>query len=990
LDRSEFVDLMSDERDSNMKTGAKTLRARMVSAGVVTVALLGSVASIVAVGAGTSAAAETAHVTAPPSGGVYTSITPFRITDTRAGSGLPNQGNTLGPAGHITVALPTTGAAAVPAGATAVVVNITAVNATQNTYINAYPVSDTTDATSNINVYAGITTPNLAIVPLDGATSFDVGNFLGDTDVVVDLEGFFTPSVSTSGTGHFYPLNPARITDTRAGSSEANSGDTLRAGSTLNVQVTGQGGVPSAGVSAVELNVTATNTTAASYFTVWPSGVTQPTASNLNWIAGETIPNRVIVPVGSNGQVSIYNLAGSADAVVDVDGYFSTSAGSPTGGNFYQPVANPLRISDTRASSNQPNSGATLAPNSTETVQVTGVDAGGVPAETTTSPITAAILNVTEATSTQASYLTVFPSSDSTRPLASDLNFDGFVVANADIATLSPSGAVDIYNFAGNTDVAVDVFGYFTSASGYQAAVAVSPSTLVANGSNTAEVAAEVADNGSPVVGDVVTFALAGSPSAACGTLSSPTATTTSTGITNGLIYTASTTAGTCTITATEPEGNTTSTTTITQTANQVSEVVVTATPGSVTANGTDQSTVEVAVGVNGSPAASAPVVLSTLPSVAAAGGNPSSCGNLSTESTATGTNGDTPPITYIASTTPGTCTIYAATSGSSSIGTAVISQNPVVTNKHLIALTISPNSLPANGTSTSSIQAAVTDNNADDSGDTVTFTETANVFDACGTLSATTETTGTNGLTPVVTYTATRVAGECTITATESQEGATAGGTITQISSNNVIVTATPQSVSAGGTSSIVSVVGNGGSPIANDPVTYYLSGTCGALSSNTATTGSNGETPAVTYTAPSSAGSCLVTAVESGGGSGTVLITESAAPTATAVSVVATPSSLALISATSQIAILTSGAGGVPVGNQNVTLTMSGSGLLAPCGTLSASSGVTNAAGQLVVTYQAPAVVGTLGSCTITVTDTSASGNPSGSAAISEFLEL
>ncbi|MGZ4702298.1 MAG: hypothetical protein ACXV98_13895, partial [Ilumatobacteraceae bacterium] len=82
---------------------------------------------------------------------------------------------------------------------------------------------------------------------------------------------------------------------------------------TLNLTVVGRGGVPATGVGAVALNVTVTNPTAFSYLTVWPAGTDRPLASNLDYLAGQTIPNMVIVPVGANGQVSIYNNTGGVD-----------------------------------------------------------------------------------------------------------------------------------------------------------------------------------------------------------------------------------------------------------------------------------------------------------------------------------------------------------------------------------------------------------------------------------------------------------------------------------------------------------------------------------------------------------------------------------------------------------------------------------------------------------------------------------------------------
>jgi hypothetical protein len=88
------------------------------------------------------------------------------------------------------------------------------------------------------------------------------------------------------------------------------------------VQVSGVGGVPASGVLAVVANVTVTNTTGASYLTVWPDGTAQPIASDLNWVAGETVPNLVVAKLGSDGAVDIYNYSGSTDVIVDVEGYY--------------------------------------------------------------------------------------------------------------------------------------------------------------------------------------------------------------------------------------------------------------------------------------------------------------------------------------------------------------------------------------------------------------------------------------------------------------------------------------------------------------------------------------------------------------------------------------------------------------------------------------------------------------------------------------------
>jgi hypothetical protein len=59
---------------------------------------------------------------------------------------------------------------------------------------------------------------------------------------------------------------------------------------------------------------------AAGYLTVYPCGVTRPLASNVNYVAGQVVPNAVLVKVGTAGKVCIFSLA-ATDIVVDVNGY---------------------------------------------------------------------------------------------------------------------------------------------------------------------------------------------------------------------------------------------------------------------------------------------------------------------------------------------------------------------------------------------------------------------------------------------------------------------------------------------------------------------------------------------------------------------------------------------------------------------------------------------------------------------------------------------
>jgi hypothetical protein len=72
------------------------------------------------------------------------------------------------------------------------------------------------------------------------------------------------------------------------------------------------------------LNVTATNTAQAGFITVYPSGSAAPGTSNVNFAAGATVPNLVMVAVGPDGKVALRNgSAGQVDLIADVAGWYS-------------------------------------------------------------------------------------------------------------------------------------------------------------------------------------------------------------------------------------------------------------------------------------------------------------------------------------------------------------------------------------------------------------------------------------------------------------------------------------------------------------------------------------------------------------------------------------------------------------------------------------------------------------------------------------------
>ena len=129
----------------------------------------------------------------------------------------------------------------------------------------------------------------------------------------------------------YTPVTPCRIADTRYGGGPITAG-TSRSFDVDGSNFSGQGGnaagcgIPYGVARAITMNITVTQPAAAGYFTAWAVGQTQPLASILNFVAGSTIANTTIVPVlpGAGNDFYLYSGGGTAHAVIDVLGYYST------------------------------------------------------------------------------------------------------------------------------------------------------------------------------------------------------------------------------------------------------------------------------------------------------------------------------------------------------------------------------------------------------------------------------------------------------------------------------------------------------------------------------------------------------------------------------------------------------------------------------------------------------------------------------------------
>jgi hypothetical protein len=372
----------------------------------------------------------------------YAPISPLRVLDTRSD---PVHGRL--PAGGSLVIAPVTpavsAASGVPAGqAQAVVLNITMVDTGAAGYASVWPAGSSQPTVSSLNAdFPAQTIANLVTVPLgvDGRISLFSSS---GADYVIDVQGVHA-GASSATAGRLVPFTPLRALDTRGGA-------TLGPNASVRVDLT-RVGVP-ADASAAVLNVTATNTWAPGYLTVWPDATPMPLASNVNVGGpGQSVANQVIARV-TNGVADIFSSAG-ADVIVDVSGYVTGASAPNDTVGLYVPLA-PERMLDTRSAGSFSN-GQPIDAGTARTLPVAG--RSGVP----TSGALAIAVNLT-ATQTQApGYVTAWPA-NTMMPATSSVNFStaGRSVPNHAIVGLN-AGAASFYS-QGGTHLLVDVMGYWT------------------------------------------------------------------------------------------------------------------------------------------------------------------------------------------------------------------------------------------------------------------------------------------------------------------------------------------------------------------------------------------------------------------------------------------------------------------------------------------------------------------------------------------------
>ncbi|GAA1899348.1 beta strand repeat-containing protein [Lapillicoccus jejuensis] len=425
---------------SRPSSRARRLGAALTAAAVSVLGLLAAPASAGAAASAPSAPAVSAVTPTAP--GSVVPLPPARVMDTRTGTNVRPGVVAAG----TSVTLSVLGKGGVPTtGVAAVVLNVTVVGASQPGYLTVYPGGTTPPPASNLNYATALPVPNLVLAKLGagGTVAFRAST---STHVLADVVGYVVAGAPTTP-GAVVPVAPQRVMDTRTGVGVRRG--QVPAGGTVALPVLGAPGLPTRGVAAVLLNVTVADPVGGGYLTVHPDGTATPTASNVNYVAHQTVPNLVLAKVGAGGRVDFSAVGSATDVVADVAGYVVSGVATQPGAVV--PTA-PARVLDTRTGLGArpgpvPAGGAVALP-------VLG--RGGVPS----TGVSAVVLNVTVTAPTGPGYLTVYPGA-TTRPPASNLNFvAGQTVPNLVVVPVGADGTVALGAVGSSTQVVADVAGF--------------------------------------------------------------------------------------------------------------------------------------------------------------------------------------------------------------------------------------------------------------------------------------------------------------------------------------------------------------------------------------------------------------------------------------------------------------------------------------------------------------------------------------------------
>jgi hypothetical protein len=383
----------------------------------------------------------------------FVPVTPCRLVDTRVTPSGPFSAPAI--ANNQTRSFPITQSpCGIPSTAVAYSLNVTVAPNGLLDYLTVWPTGLTKPMISLMNSYDGRIKANAAIVA--AGTSGAISVFAATptyTNVILDIDGYFIPSTSSSLA--FYTIPPCRVVDTRPSKNNPPgplAGPSLAAKQTRSFPLpSGNCKIPS-NAQAYSLNVTAIppNGSFLGVLVAFPTGQKQPASSTLNAPTGTTTANAAIVPAGTGGAVSIFT-QNDTDLLLDINGYFAP----PGPGGLYLYTTTPCRIVDTRQNIYPPYPGPYSIPIETSTTCPQPNTAEGYVLNATILPLGGFPYGG------PVQYLTLWPS-EQAQPNVSTLNAsDGAVTSNMAIVPTN-NGVLATYVPSPDTaHLLLDISGYF-------------------------------------------------------------------------------------------------------------------------------------------------------------------------------------------------------------------------------------------------------------------------------------------------------------------------------------------------------------------------------------------------------------------------------------------------------------------------------------------------------------------------------------------------
>jgi hypothetical protein len=393
-------------------------------------------------------------------GAGYVALSPVRVLDTRAGTGL---------SGAMAANIPRSFVVGnfnprhlvdpiIPPNAVAITANLTVTGATAGGYVALSPLPSGSPGTEALSFPTGDNRANNVTIGLapDGTLAAVYRAASGKhADLILDVTGYFL-----AGSGqHYSPISPVRILDSRSGLGTTKfHANVARSFVVAGFTPSGAGSpaIPPDAV-AISANLTVTNQTVAGHVTVTPTPNNHPGTSTINFPLKDNRANGLTIPIDPlTGKISAVFTAksGTVDMTMDVTGYYSADVS----GLLFHPL-DPGRRVDTRLALGTDGFGNGLTGAQGATPRPALI-AGhlGVPGDA------AAITgDLTITGQTALGHVTITPVSNA-NPTTSTLNFPlGDTRSNGITVPLAASEVWFVYQGAAGKHVQVilDITGYF-------------------------------------------------------------------------------------------------------------------------------------------------------------------------------------------------------------------------------------------------------------------------------------------------------------------------------------------------------------------------------------------------------------------------------------------------------------------------------------------------------------------------------------------------